>query len=60
MRVPRINMDQLVTCYVVATEGSFTSAAERLCVTQPAVTMQIRSLEETYGVDMTSAVKEFL
>ena len=46
MRVPRINLDQLVTFYFVATEKSFTAAAERLCVSQPAVTMQVRALEE--------------
>jgi DNA-binding transcriptional LysR family regulator len=52
MRLPRINLDQLVTFYFVATEKSFTAAAEKLCVSQPAVTMQMRSLEENHGVKL--------
>jgi len=34
----------------VAREGSFARAAARLHLTQPAVTLQVRALEETYGV----------
>lgn len=34
----------------VAREGSFARAAERLHLTQPAVTLQVRALEDTYGV----------
>jgi len=58
MRVPRINLDQLVTFYVVATEGSFTAAAEKLCISQPAVTMKIRSLEENFGVKLVHVRKK--
>jgi len=58
MKIPRINLDQLVTFFVVATEGSFTAAAERLCISQPAVTMQIRALEETYGVKLIRVKKK--
>ncbi|MBI5441992.1 MAG: LysR family transcriptional regulator [Deltaproteobacteria bacterium] len=52
MRLPRVHLDQLITFYLVATEKSFTSAAEKLCVTQPAVTMQLRELEKAYGVKL--------
>lgn len=58
MRLPQINLDQLVTFYVVATEKSFTAAAERLCVSQPAVTMQLRSLEESWGVKLILVKKK--
>jgi DNA-binding transcriptional LysR family regulator len=38
------------TLVAVAEAGSFTAAAERLCVTQSAVSRRIRQLEEHYGV----------
>jgi DNA-binding transcriptional LysR family regulator len=40
----------LRTLVAVAEAGSFTAAAERLCVTQSAVSRRIRQLEEHYGV----------
>lgn len=36
----------------VAREGSFMRAAEMLGVTQPALTIQVKALEETYGVKL--------
>lgn len=54
MKPANINLDHLVAFYLVATEASFTEAAERLCVTQPAVSMQIRSLEARFGVRLIS------
>jgi aminoethylphosphonate catabolism LysR family transcriptional regulator len=36
----------------VAREGSFVRAAERLGLTQPALTIQVKALEETYGVKL--------
>ncbi len=41
-----INFHQLRAFYEAARTGSFTRAAEVLCVTQPAVTGQIRALEQ--------------
>ena len=43
---------QLRAFDAVAREGSFSKAAERLGLTQPAVTVQVRALEETYGVSL--------
>ncbi|RQC23335.1 hypothetical protein IPC379_18805 [Pseudomonas aeruginosa] len=41
---------QLKAFHAVAVYGSFTRAAERLFLTQPAVSDQVRKLEERYGV----------
>lgn len=40
----------LRTLVAVAEAGSFTAAADRLCVTQSAVSRRVRQLEEHYGV----------
>lgn len=44
-----LNLKQLKVFYYVARHLSFTKAAEELFVTQPAVTMQVDSLERHYG-----------
>ena len=49
---PNINLDQLITFYFVAKEGSLSTASKLLCISQPAVTMQIKSLESTFGVKL--------
>ena len=41
---------QLKAFHAVAVHGSFTRAAERLFLTQPAVSDQVRKLEERFGV----------
>ncbi|MHA6140544.1 LysR family transcriptional regulator [Pseudomonas mohnii] len=41
---------QLKAFHAVAVYGSFTKAAERLFLTQPAISDQVRKLEERYGV----------
>jgi DNA-binding transcriptional LysR family regulator len=43
----RLNLYQLVVFYHVASEKSMTSAAEKLCLTQPAISLHIKSLEES-------------
>jgi LysR family transcriptional regulator, low CO2-responsive transcriptional regulator len=43
---------QLRAFHAVATAQSFTEAARALGVSQPAVSMQVRSLEEAYGVEL--------
>ena len=43
---------QLRAFHAVAAARSFTAAARALGVSQPAVSMQVRSLEEAYGVEL--------
>ncbi|MEK7357756.1 MAG: LysR family transcriptional regulator, partial [Bdellovibrionota bacterium] len=45
-----MNLQQLVTFSTVISEGSMTAAAEKLYLTQPAVSQQIRNLEDELGV----------
>lgn len=45
-----MRMTQLRAFDCVAREGSVSRAAERLGLTQPALTIQVRSLEEAYGI----------
>jgi DNA-binding transcriptional LysR family regulator len=47
-----LNVKFLRTFVRVVENKSFTQAAEELHLTQPAVSFQIRSLEETYGVEL--------
>ena len=46
------NLNQLRAFFLAAKEKNITRAAERLCITQPAVTMQIKSLEHTLGMKL--------
>jgi DNA-binding transcriptional LysR family regulator len=45
-----LNLDQLRTLLQVIELGSFSAAARRLNLTQPAVSLQIRELERRFGV----------
>jgi DNA-binding transcriptional LysR family regulator len=45
----RLNLDQLATFAKVVETGSFSAAAEKLGLTQPAVSLQIRQLEKRLG-----------
>jgi len=47
-----INLYQLTTFVTVISEGSMTAAADKLFLTQPAVSQQIRNLEEDLGVEL--------
>ncbi len=48
----RINLNQLRSFFLAAREKSITKAAEALYITQPAVTMQIKSLEEDLALKL--------
>jgi DNA-binding transcriptional LysR family regulator len=45
-----LNMNQLRAFFAAAKSGSITKAADTLMVTPPAITMQIKQLEETVGI----------
>lgn len=45
-----LNLDQLRTLREVIALGSFSAAARRLNLTQPAVSLQVRELEQRFGV----------
>ena len=47
-----ITLRQLQIFESVAQTQSYTRAAERLFMTQPAVSMQMKQLEETVGLDL--------
>ncbi len=47
-----MNQAQLRAFHAVALAGSFTAAAKRIHVSQPAVTMAVKALEEAYGVEL--------
>ena len=65
-----LNFHQLHIFFTVAEKGSFSGAANALHMTQPAVTMQVQSLEEYFGtklfhrttkkIDLTEAGKALL
>ena len=50
--VMRINLNQLRSFFLAAREKSITKAAEALYITQPAVTMQIKSLEQDLALKL--------
>lgn len=51
-----LKLDQLATFVEVAARGSFSAAAERLDLSQPAVSLQIRQLERRLGVRLLERV----
>ena len=48
----RLNYNQLYYFYIVATEGSVKAACEKLHLTQPTISGQIRTLESDLGFDL--------
>jgi DNA-binding transcriptional LysR family regulator len=54
------NLNQLRAFYLAAREKNLTKAANKLCVTQPAVSMQIKALEHTLSLKLIQKCgKEF-
>ena len=49
-----MNFTQLRAFDMVAREGSFSKAAAQLGLTQPALTIQVKALEEAYGCKIAS------
>jgi aminoethylphosphonate catabolism LysR family transcriptional regulator len=55
-----MNFAQLRAFHAVAEYGTVTRAAERLGVSQPAVTVQLKALEDAYGVELFHRVNRRL
>ena len=47
-----LNFHQLRIFYTVASAGSFSKASEELFISQPAVSVQVKSLEEFFGIPL--------
>jgi DNA-binding transcriptional LysR family regulator len=58
VKLPQINVQQLISFYFVAKEKSFSVASEKLFVTQPAVTQQIKALEAQFGVKLINVKRK--
>jgi len=58
VRLPQINVQQLISFYFVAKERSFSAASEKLFITQPAVTQQIKALEGQFGVKLINVKRK--
>jgi len=52
----RFNLNQLKVFYLAAKYRNFTTAAQLLNVTQPAVSLQVKSLEKFYGIRLFDKV----
>lgn len=58
MTPSKLELHSLIVFYHVASEGSITAAAERLCLTQPTVTYHVRSLEKNVGLKLLDVRKQ--
>lgn len=58
MNNPQINVQQLISFYFVAKEKSFSVASEKLFITQPAVTQQIKALETKFNVKLINVKRK--
>src|SRR5690349_4139435 len=47
-----LNLDQLKALSEVVEQGSFSAAARRLNLTQPAISLQVRELERRFGMQL--------
>jgi DNA-binding transcriptional LysR family regulator len=54
--VRNLNLDQLQTLQEVIALGSFSAAANKLRLTQPAISLQMRELERRFGVQLVRRV----
>lgn len=52
-----INLDLYRIFYVIAKSGSISAAAETLFISQPAITFQIKKLEDQLGISLFTRTK---
>jgi len=58
MGIHSIRPHQLVILYILATEGSFTATADRLFLTEPAISQQVRDLQLSTGIKLVYQKKK--
>lgn len=51
-RIPNLDVNRLVVFYVIAIERSLSLAAERLCISEPAVSYHLKCLERSTGIKL--------
>src|SRR5215469_5173202 len=51
-----LNLDQLRTLSEVVSQGNFSAAARQLNLTQPAVSLHVRELEQRFGVRLVERI----
>lgn len=49
VQLKQLNFDLLIIFYTVATLGSFSGAAKRLCLSQPSISIALRKIEKEIG-----------
>jgi DNA-binding transcriptional LysR family regulator len=54
----KLDIQNLIVFYHVATEQSLSSAAEKLCLSQPTVTYHIKTLESNVGIKLFDVKKQ--
>mgnify|MGYP002601717529 CR=1 FL=1 len=54
-----INLEYYKVFYYVCQEGSLTAAAQRLCISQPAVSQAVRQLEKEAGAKLFSRTSPY-
>jgi len=54
----QLNLHHVISFYFLAKEQSFSRAAERLAITQPAVTQHVRGLETQFGTKLIILKKQ--
>ena len=54
----QLNLHHVISFYFLAKEQSFSRAAERLGITQPAVTQHVRGLETQFGIKLINLKKQ--
>lgn len=54
----QLNLHHVISFYCLAKEQSFSRAAERLAITQPAVSQHVRGLEIQFGVKLINLKKQ--
>lgn len=54
----QLNLHHIISFYTLAKEQSFSRAAERLAITQPAVTQHVRGLETQFGLKLVIMKKQ--